>query len=276
MTSLARWPMRGTDFLCPFLRCDCGGEFHWQRADVEARRERLTCAACGSESDEERLALTRESQTRRPPDILFTTNEMVNRSLSDPRRFELFGVCRPRRRRPGFLLLDEAYTNSGVSGAQAALTLRRWRALHGGPLSWIGLSATLAEALRFFADLTGLGSARVTEVGPAEEDMQEEGREYQVALRGDPASRASLLSTSIQSLMLIGRALDPADGKSEGRFGRRVFAFTDDLDVTHRLYDDLREAEAYDRWGRADGQRQPLAVMRAREPPGLPDVRRIA
>jgi hypothetical protein len=198
---------------------------------------------------------------------------MVNRSLSDPRRFELFGIDRPRRRRPEFLLLDEAHTYSGVSGAQAALTLRRWRALHGGPLSWIGLSATLAEAPRFFADLTGLNSARVTEVAPAEEEMQEEGREYQVALRGDPASRASLLSTSIQSLMLVGRTLDQADGRSEGRFGRRVFAFTDDLDVTHRLYDDLRDAEAYDRWGRPDGQRQPLAVMRANNPPGLPPER---
>jgi hypothetical protein len=270
LASLTRWPARGTDFLCPFLRCDCGGEFYWRLSDVEARRERLTCAACGATSDEERLALTRESQARRPPDILFTTTEMVNRSLSDPRRFELFGVARPRRRRPEFLLLDEAHTYTGVSGAQAALTLRRWRALHGGPLSWIGLSATLAESPKFFADLTGLDTARVTEIAPAEDEMQEEGREYQVALRGDPASRASLLSTSIQSLMLIARALDPQHGRSNGRFGRRVFAFTDDLDVTHRLYDNLRDAEAYDRWGRVDGLRHPLAVMRANDVPGMP------
>jgi hypothetical protein len=270
VASLKRWPARGTDFLCPFLRCDCGGEFRWLRADVEARRERLTCAVCGATSDEERLSLTRDSQARRPPDILFTTTEMVNRSLSDPRRFELFGVGRSRWRRPTFLLLDEAHTYTGVSGAQAALTLRRWRALHGGPLLWIGLSATLTEAPKFFADLTGLDVARVTEIAPSDDEMHDEGREYQIALRGDPASRASLLSTSIQSLMLLGRVLDAPQGRSEGRFGRRVFAFTDDLDVTHRLYDDLRDAEAYDRWGRPDGQRRPLAVMRAKDIPGFP------
>ncbi len=267
--SLSRWPKRGTDFLCPFLRCVCGGEFRWLLADIEVHCERLTCAVCGTKSDQERLALTRDSQTRHPPDILFTTTEMVNRSLSDPRRFELFGISRPRGRRPAFLLLDEAHTYSGVSGAQAALTLRRWRALHGGPLSWIGLSATLSEAPKFFSDLTGLDAARVSEVAPVDDELIDEGREYQLALRGDPASRTSLLSTSIQALMLLGRVSDTASAKSEGRFGQRVFAFTDDLDVTHRLYDDLRNAEAYDRWGRPDGQREALAVMRARNVNGV-------
>src|SRR5262249_36023038 len=116
---------------------------------------------------------------------------------------------------------------------------------------------------RFFADLTGLDQSRVTEITPTEEDMVAEGCEYQVVLRGDPASRESILSTSIQSAMLLGRVLDPANSPSEGRYGRRLFAFTDDLDATNRLYDDLSDAEAYDAFGKEDQRRRPLAFERA-------------
>ncbi|MGN7099680.1 protein DpdJ [Brevundimonas diminuta] len=258
------WLARGEDRLCPFLRCRCNGEMHWKRPDLEAAREILTCVSCGAKTSEAKLALTRQSALRHPPDILFTTTEMLNRSLSDPRRWPLFGVARPKGRRPSFLLLDEVHTYNGVSGAQVALTLRRWRSFHGGPITWIGLSATLAEAPQFFSDLTGAALLATSEITPLETEMIEEGREYQIALRGDPVSQTSLLSTAIQSLMLMGRILDPANGgKSEGRFGKRLFAFTDDLDVVQRLFDDLRDAEAYNAFGRADGAREPLAAMRA-------------
>ncbi len=264
------WGERPTGRACPFLKCECGGELVWTKADLAAKVERLTCAECGRPTDE-RLVLTRDSALRRPPDILFTTTEMLNQSLSDQRRRALFGIARPRDKRPRFLLLDEAHTYSGTSGAQAALTLRRWRALAEGPLSWVGLSATLEEAPRFFADLTGVDRSRVNEVRPEADEIVLEGREYQIALRGDPGSRASLLSTTIQAAMLIGRTLDPEGGPSDGRFGRRTFAFTDDLDVTHRLFHDLRDAEAYDRFGKPDRAREPLATMRARTLPLMPE-----
>ena len=38
--------------------------------------------------------------------------------------------------------------------------------------------------------------------------MDRKGSEYQLLLRGDPASQAALLSTTIQSLMLLRRVLD--------------------------------------------------------------------
>lgn len=263
------WARRSGGHVCPFLRCTCGGEMIWRDMDLAAARERLACAKCGAESDEERLALTRDAARRRPPDILFTTTEMMNRSLSDGGRRALFGLRRRPEERVRFVLLDEAHTYAGTSGAQAALTLRRWRALAGGPVSWVGLSATLEEAPGFFSDLTGVDLHRVAEVTPLETEMVEEGREYQLALRGDPASRASLLSSSIQAAMLIGRILDPVGGRSEGRFGRRLFAFTDDLDVTHRLFHDLRDAEGYDLFGRPRGD--PLAALRAQTPLGPPE-----
>ena len=54
-------------------------------------------------------------------------------------------------------------------------------------------------------------------------------------------SGASLLSTSIQAAMLFGRILDPPGQPL--LFGTVGFLFTDDLDVTNRFYDDLRDAE---------------------------------
>ena len=261
-------------FLCPFLRCGCGGDLVWTDQDLAARLERLVCAhGCGRQTDPEVLILTRQRQERECPDLLFTTTEMLNRSLSDQRRRGLFGVRKPEHRRPAFLLLDEAHTYTGVAGAQAALTLRRWRHLSGGPVTWVGLSATLRDAPRFFADLTGVDPAYVAEISPLEEEFEEEGREYQLVLRSDPAARATVLSTSIQAAMLLGRVMDPDDDSpSQGRFGRRVFAFTDDLDVTHRLFHDFRDAEAYDRFGRPNPAREPLAALRAQSIQGMAET----
>lgn len=253
-------------YVCPFLRCDCDGELHWSVADFQSGRERLFCAAgCGATFDEQSVALTRQSIRQYPPDILFTTTEMLNQALSDQRSRHLFGVRVHSSRSPEFLLLDEAHTYSGVSGAQAALTLRRWRAMVGGPVRWVGLSATLEQAQSFFADLTGLSLHQVSEVTPADGDMIYEGREYQVALRGDPASRAALLSTSIQASMLLARVMDTPGNRSKGRFGRKLFAFTDDLDVTHRLYDNLRDAEGCDAFGRFVPGDGTLAALRSSE-----------
>lgn len=269
-----RWKeVRGAGgYLCPFLRCPCGGDMIWTADDLARREERLTCRKCSRRTDPDVLILTRERQGREPPDLLFTTTEMLNRSLSDQRRRGLFGVRARAARRPQFLLLDEAHTYTGVAGAQAALTLRRWRHLAGGPVTWVGLSATLRDAPQFFADLTGVDAASISEVSPLQDEFDEEGREYQVVLRSDPAARTTVLSASIQAAMLLGRALDPAASPSEGRFGRRLFAFTDDLDVTHRLFDDLRDAEAHDRFGRPDPQREPLAALRAQSVTGLPET----
>ena len=108
-------------------------------------------------------------------------------------------------------------------------------------MTFVGLSATLRDARSFFAQLTGLDQANVECIEPRPEHLTDEGREYAIALRGDPVSGASLLSTSIQTAMLYGRVLDPPG--QEYLHGSIGFLFTDDLDVTNRFYDDLRDAE---------------------------------
>lgn len=264
------WIRRGEDFVCPWMGCPhCDGELVWRGADVEAGTERLSCIqpGCGTTIGDDQIVLTRTRLQRHPPDILFTTTEILNQRLSDQWMRGLFGVGVPAARKPLLALLDEVHTYEGGTGAQAALTLRRWRHLLATPISWVGLSATLGDAARFFADLTGAALDDVVEITPTLEESEEQGAEYQILLRGDPASRASLLSTTIQTSMLLPRLLDPPGAAdASGAFGRRAFLFTDDLDVTNRLYDDLRDAEAFTIFGRPDAARAPLANIRRAGP----------
>lgn len=254
------------DFRCPFLPCPaCGvAELVWPHADRTAPtpRERLRCVSCGHEITAVEVVLTRASLTARPPDLLFTTTEMLNRNSTAPDYATLLGW------RPGYgpavVLLDEVHTYVGMHGAQVALLLRRWRHAARTPSTFVGLSATLRDGERFFASLTGLPASRVNLVAPKESDLERDGREYAIALRGDPVAGASLLSTSIQTAMLFGRVLDT----EQYLFGTTGFVFTDDLDVTNRFYDDLRDAEGHQNRGmHAQGRRTVLAALRSSHRP---------
>lgn len=264
------WARRGEDFVCPWMRCPrCDSELVWRAADIAVGTERLVCVqpSCGQAIGDDQVVLTRTRLQSNPPDILFTTTEILNQRLSDHWMRGLFGVGLASARKPLMALLDEVHTYEGGTGAQAALTLRRWRHLLAAPISWVGLSATLGDAARFFSDLTGADLDDVVEITPTLEEFEEQGAEYQILLRGDPASRASLLSTTIQTSMLLPRLLDPPGAtNTSGAFGRRAFLFTDDLDVTNRLYDDLRDAEAFTIFGRPDAARLPLANIRRTGP----------
>ena len=204
-----------------------------------------------------------------PPHLLFTSTEMLNRCLADAKARPLV-LGDSARRRPRALLLDEVHTYGGVHGGQVAMLLRRWREALGpsSSLHVVGLSATLEAPEQFLADLTGITDIRV--VRPEEGDLVDQGAEYALVLRGNPVSGTALLSTTIQTTFLLGRLLEARDARDRsGTSGSRVFAFTDNLDVTNRLYWDLRDAEQ----GR--GGRDPLAVLRKEQAPN-PDERDTA
>lgn len=244
------WPTKTPqgDLICPYGRCpdqECGGDLSWLKADRDAGRERLVCTKCHSVVGEDALILTRTRAKQTPPDILFTTTEMLNKRIADTNYSQLLGIGMPADKRPRFVLLDEVHTYTGITGAQSAMVLRRWRQASWAKASFIGLSATLLGAREFFAQLTGIPEHQVQEVSTPMHEMVAEGAEYQLVLQGDPVSQSSLLSTSIQSAMLLGRLMDPIlKPVSGGRYGERVFVFTDNLDVTNRLFDDLRDAES--------------------------------
>ncbi|MEU2661924.1 protein DpdJ [Micromonospora sp. NPDC007220] len=264
--SARAWAQRGADLLCPYLACPhCRRDLVWSRLDQAANRDRLRCTygACGLVIDD--VVLTRDKLRSSAPDLLFTTTEMLNRNATDPGLGRLLGWRGPRR--PSLVLLDEVHTYTGMHGAQVGLLLRRWRHAMRNTITFVGLSATLRDAKAFFAQLTGLPDASVDYVTPQPQDLEEEGREYALAVRADPVSGASQLSTSIQTAMLYGRVLDLRD--REQLYGSRGFLFTDDLDVTNRFYDDLRDAEGGIRSGRGRvgrvlaGLRSPEAPFRA-------------
>ncbi len=136
----------------------------------------------------------------------------------------------------------------------------------GGVPHFVGLSATLMEAEAFFSQLTGVPESAVEEVSPEAGELESEGMEYLVAVRGDPVSGTSLLSTTIQTAMLMRRILDPqGSALSEGAYGQKVFVFTDDLDVTNRLYFDLNDAEGMNYFNNLPiNGKMPLANLRTR------------
>jgi hypothetical protein len=246
-------------WICPFFFCpNCHShDLTWYRQDVEQeakdnQRERygkyarLRCPICDFEVKSDQLLLTREQMIKQPPDILFTTTEMLNRRLSRAAEHQLFGID-VASKSPRLVLLDEIHTYEGLPGAQVAYLLRRWKyarsARTHANLCFVGLSATLTNAEVFFSKLTGVPEHRVGYIFPRDEDLEDEGIEYNVVVKGDPVSGTSLLSTSVQTVMLLGRILDSAKSPSAGAYGKKIFAFTDKLDVINRWYHIEREAE---------------------------------
>lgn len=258
-----KWSSQGGGYVCPYLLCPrCEGNLLWNETDINKKVERLQCSGkdCQTVIESDEVMLTRERMAHTPPDVVFTTTEMLNRLMGDSNYGPVCGVG--AQRKPQLVLLDEVHTYSSVHGAQVAYLLRRWRKAVGGRVQFTGLSATLRNASEFFGLLVGLNQASIEEISQGE-CREVVGKEYQLALRGDPVSGASLLSTSIQSAMLLRRILDPTfDPLSHGSYGSRVFLFTDDLDVTNRLFHNLQDAEGLNSWGQPAAQKRPLAGLR--------------
>lgn len=254
--------VRGPARICPFVRCvDCNGEIAW--LDEERRRgeERLRCLTpgCGGTIEHEELRLTRASMLSSLPDVLFVSTEMMNRRMSSTPYAALLGLGRRREERPVFMLLDEIHDYEGTRGAHTAMLIRRWRHEVRAPIHFVGLSATLEDAERFFADLVGLKPSSVRLIEPDPEEMDARGAEYLIALRGDPSSGAGLLSTTIQTVMLTRRLLGTTPDDEVA--GSRAFVFADDLDVINRLYFNVLDAEGLDKRQRPTSRR-PLAYHR--------------
>ncbi|MDT5016227.1 MAG: hypothetical protein QOD39_2387 [Mycobacterium sp.] len=267
------WYKRGDQWICPYLRCiaaaadgDCGGELAWLRPRAGGQDKlawgHLQCRRCDSRVHANEFRLTRDSMQAEPPDVLFTTTEMLNICLADGWSQHVFGIGPRAIRIPKLVLLDEIHTYSGTSGAQVAYLLRRWRNLLGHNVTWVGLSATLANAADFMSDLCAVAVERVADLRPDPADMVQQGAEYQLLLRGDPASQSALLSTTIQSLMLLRRILDENGSSTPAPYGTRVFAFLENLDLVNRLYRQLLDAEGRNPVGQREASRAVLAALR--------------
>lgn len=248
---------QSSDFVVPFLKSplDAGQDLVWRENDRKAGR---TCLYhVGSTAPQPAvpdgmLSLTREQLIQSPPDFLFLSVEMLNRELGNPEWEKTFGIGR-KKLSPRLLLLDEVHSYEGIHGAQVAWVLRRWRhATASRRLHVVGLSATLKQAPEHIARVTGVSSANVVEFRPSDQECKDEGIEYNLAIKGDPAAGTSLLSTTIQCGMALARTLTPNNYiprdfdfpvRPEKLFTRKVFGFTDNLDVVNRWLSDMADAE---------------------------------
>jgi len=252
------WKNRTPDgFPIPFLRSPVAPEekLIWRDEDRTAGRTTLyRPGQVTPDVPDQTLLILREDIQRRPPDVLFLSLEMLNRELGNPDWASTFGIDATDGRRPRLLLLDEVHTYSGLAGAQAAWVLRRWMyaARTARSLHVVGLSATLREAPRHLGAVSGVAPGSVTEFRPSEDESVGEGMEYNLAVKGDASSATSLLSTSIQTAMLIARSqtprelprpVDPDSIASGAFYAPKVFAFSDNLDVLNRWLTDLSDSE---------------------------------
>lgn len=249
--------IRSRGWVVPFLRAPFHpdrGELIWLDSDRKAGRTtlyRVDAIDGEPEVPDGVIRLTRESLQDTPPDILFLSLEMMHRELGNPLWARTFGISADNK--PRMLLFDEVHNYSGLGGAQAPWIIARWRQaawLKG--LHVVGLSATLKDAPKHLATIGCLSPERVVECVPADDELRPEGREYTVLVKGDPASGASLLATSIQAAMLQSRLLTPRHvpypSKTElggqSLYLRKVFGFADQLDSLNRWMPDLRHAES--------------------------------
>jgi hypothetical protein len=248
------WKRVRDGFTVPFLKspnaADCA--LVWRHVDREAGVTALYREASGEpDVPDGVLRITREQLQEAPPDVLFLSLEMLNRELGNPSFWEAFGI-RSDGRGPRLLLLDEVHTYDGLHGAQAVWVLRRWlhwvrpRELH-----VVGLSATLRDAANHLALVSGVAASEIVEIAPAAEELAPEGMEYNLLVKGDPSSGASLLSTTIQTGMLLARAqtprteqpAEPGSYSGAAFHARKVFGFSDNLDVLNRWLQDMTDAE---------------------------------
>jgi hypothetical protein len=254
-----KWEQVTGGFKIPFLRSPAGDtDLIWRDDDRLAGRHCLRSRndpAAPPHLEDGVLAFTRDELLREPPDILFLSAEMLNREMGTPDWERVLGLRQPADRSPRLLLLDEVHSYEGIPGAQIAWILRRWR--HWSKprsLHVVGLSATLRDPVRHLASVAGIRSEDIVALAPDEDagELKSESQEYNLLVKGDAGSGAGLLSTTIQTAMLLSRLLTPMNwppsapghpSPPEDYFARKLFGFTDNLDVVNRLLSDLVNAE---------------------------------
>ena len=255
------WKYDGDGNICPFVICPkCQDKMKWKTEDRKQKQEILTCINDKSHKVD-CVKLTRESIKNSQPDILFTSTEMLNQRMADSKVNKIFGIGRKEKNKPFMFLLDEVHTYYGTHGAQVASLIKRWRHLSHAKPHFVGLSATLQDAQNFFSTLTGLSYGSVSEISHLQFDMEEEGAEYMVVLRGNSINKKNLMSTTIQTALLMNRMSDHPDRHySSGVFGTKQFIFGDDLDAINRLYYNILSAEGRNSF---DGSMDPRETVLA-------------
>ena len=247
------WKRVEGGYVIPYLNSPSDPKKNLVWRDKDRKDKKNSLFILGTESNipdiaDDTLVITREDLEQSPPDVLFLSAEMLNRELGNSKWGDAFGVGKYPNS-PRLLLLDEAHSYDDIGGAQISWLLRRWQyfaKLRG--LHVVGLSATLDEASKHLSGLANIPQKSIETIMPTENEMEAQSMEYNLAIKGDPVSGASLLATTIQCGMLLRRLLTPSALSSQSRpsevfYGKKVFGFSDNLDSVNRWYSDMLDAE---------------------------------
>ncbi len=241
-TTTAGGALRFPFFACP----DCGGNLHLHPGRGHSGADRLACTECPWHFDG--WMGSKEAVRQRPPDFFLPVTESLHQWQQNPTCGTLFGDLAPYRP-PRAILADEIHLYTHVHGAQVGYALRRALARSAlnatkdpSPLA-IGMSATLGNPARVWADL--IGRASVLEIRPEPEERLKNprGREYFYFVQPEVESRGQDIagaSTSIQSLMCLAHGMRRRTGRDGGY---RAIVFLDSIDKLKRLHGDYQDAE---------------------------------
>jgi hypothetical protein len=236
------------EWVFPFFPCPIRGErLTLQQGSENDEADTLRCNECGWVYDG--WVGTKAGVRRNPPALFLPVTESLHQWLHDPRYGMIFGDHASRCAPPRALLADEIHLYAHIHGAQIGWTLRRllWRCRVNGeqrPLA-IGMSATLGDPVRAWADLSGHELDHVTHIGPTDSERVENprGREYFYFVQPEVESRGKDVagtSATIQSLLLLSHGMRRRSG-NEGGF--RGVVFLDSIDKLKRLHRDYIDAE---------------------------------
>ncbi len=195
------------------------------------------------------IQFARDVMAQHPPDILIATTESLNRRLLSSKYQYLFGT--EQFSAPCVVMLDEIHLQTSTAGTQVALLLRRLLARirlgkqergDRSNLAFVGLSATIAQPVRFLSDLSGLPITRISEVKPQDDEMQVLGAERFIFVRAEESEDTAVISTLIQTAMCVLHTMaQPPQDRSFKRY--RTFGFVQSLDVVGRWLYQMQDAE---------------------------------
>jgi hypothetical protein len=191
---------------------------------------------------------SKEALRHRPPDFFLPVTESLHQWQQNPAYGALFGDVAPYRP-PRAILADEIHLYTHVHGAQVGYALRRALARSAlnapedpSPLA-IGMSATLGDPARVWAELIGRVPVLEIRPEPNERLKNPRGREYFYFVQPEVESRGQDIagaSTSIQSLMCLAHGMRRRTGRDGGY---RAIVFLDSIDKLKRLHGDYQDAE---------------------------------
>lgn len=238
------WPSRGElEFLFPFFGCpQCEQDLNLAAGQGRNGRDLLTCPSCAWSFED--WVGTKAGLRESPPTFFLPVTESLHQWQSTPEYGAIFGDGGSP---PRAILADEIHLYSHVHGAQVGYTLRRLiaRLVENGeetPLA-IGMSATLSDPTRVWAELCGRGDVVNLTPTETEKETNVRGREYFYFVQPEVESRGQDIagaSTAIQSLMCLAHGMRRRTG-TEGGF--RGIVFLDSIDKLKRLHSDFFDAE---------------------------------